>query len=150
MRFPRIPAQFLAVTALLAVSMAAVRPTEDEITGDLKLLQGKWSSSLADGTTATFEFKEKKVTTTIGDLIIESTITLDEKAEPNKTIDFKIESGPPDAVGLTALGIYKTADDGKKFTLCTGHPGIDRPGDFQDEEGVSMLFEMTKDAAARR
>lgn len=135
----RIAGSFLCLAAALAAAPA------DDVDGDLKLLQGTWSAALPDGTSVTFEFNDKKVVTTIGDMVIESTLELDEKAEPNKTIDFKIETGPPDIVGLTAPGIYKTSDEGKKVTICTGHPGTERPSDFQDEEGVSVLFELTKD-----
>ncbi len=132
--------------ALMTAMLVAANPVVEEISGDLKILQGTWGGTSPDGTSVTFEFKEKVVVTTLGDMVIESTISLDEKAEPHKTIDFKIESGPPDIVGLTAPAIYKLDVDGKKITVCSAHPGAERPRDFQDEEGVSMLFELTKES----
>jgi uncharacterized protein (TIGR03067 family) len=137
---------FLALLGTLSLAGLGLAPAaEDEPTGDLKDLQGGWTVVLPDGTTATFKFENNKVHTVLGDTTIDSEATLDEKAMPHKSIDLRIEAGPPDIVGLTSLGIYKFSEDKKKFTLCVGHPGQARPEEFEEVEGAVVLFELDRD-----
>lgn len=56
------PSRLLRLAVPLIVltgALAAATPADDEISGDLKLLQGNWSATSADGTPVTFEFDQK-------------------------------------------------------------------------------------------
>ena len=70
------------------------------------------------------------------------TVTLDAKAKPEKSIDFKIDEGPDDAKGKTCKGIYKFGGD-DKFTFCF-RPEGDRPDKYEQVGYEQILTELKR------
>src|SRR5206468_2673337 len=106
----------LALVALLvpfAGRLAADDKEKDKVEGDLKKLQGKWTTPAGNGEKVTYSFDGKKLKVVAPSRTYEMVVTLDPEAKPERTIDFKIVEGPEDAKGNTSKGIYKF--DGEKF-----------------------------------
>ncbi len=129
----------LAVGAWMTVCLAAYAADgKDE--GDLKKLEGKWTTPSGQGGKVTYAFKGNKLKIETNSRTYEMTVTLDATAKPHKTIDFKIDEGPDDAKGKTCKGIYKF-DGNDKFTFCF-RPEGERPDKYEQigyEQIVSEL-----------
>jgi uncharacterized protein (TIGR03067 family) len=132
----------LAVMTLAVVCMT-VRAAEDKDGGDLKKLEGKWTSTSGEGGKATYSFKGNKLKLEGSTRTYEMTVTLDATAKPEKTIDFKIDEGPEDAKGKTSKGIYKF-DGNDKFIFCF-RPEGDRPDKYEQVGFEQFVMELTKD-----
>jgi uncharacterized protein (TIGR03067 family) len=104
----------------IAVAFTAMATTagaqEAKLEGDLAKIQGKWVVPSFSGGETIYEFKKDKLKITAPSRTYDMTITLDEKAKPERVITFKIDEGPEDAKGKTTKGIYKF--DNEKLILC--------------------------------
>jgi uncharacterized protein (TIGR03067 family) len=134
-----------ALVALL-VPIAGLRAADDKekdkVEGDLKKIQGKWTTPSANGDKVSYTFEGKKLKVVAPSRTYEMVVTLDPEAKPEKSIDFKIVEGPDDAKGNTSKGIYKF--DGDKFVFCFAPQG-DRPTKFEMEGYEKILTTLTKD-----
>lgn len=130
--------------AILIVPLANLRAADDKdkVEGDLKKIQGKWSTSAGDGGKVTYTVDGKTLKVVAPSRTYEMTLTLDPEAKPEKSIDFKIVGGPDDSKGNTSKGIYKF--DGEKFVFCFAPLG-DRPAKFEMEGYEKILVTLTKD-----
>jgi uncharacterized protein (TIGR03067 family) len=141
----------LAKNACMALGLAAlivVAPrllaAEDKVEGDLKKLQGTWTSVSGDGSgKITYTIQGKKFKLEAPSRSYEMTLILDEKAKPDKTIDFQIDEGPEDAKGKTSKGIYKLEGD-DKFIYCFAPMG-DRPTKFETEGYEKIVMTLTRE-----
>ncbi len=137
----------LAVAGILGTGLSARGDDEkkDKDGGDLKKLEGKWMGKAGDGGKVTYTFKGDKVSIEAPTRSYEMTVTLDAKAKPEKSIDFKIVEGPEDAKGKTCKGIYKF-DGSDKFTFCF-RPEGDRPDKYEQigYEQIVTELERAKD-----
>lgn len=115
--------------AMGLATVSGIAVAEDpEPTGDLKMLQGTWTADLM-GSPSTWTFKGNELTIKGGVRSYVMKLKLDEKAEPNKTLDLEIVEGPEDAFGKTSLAIYKFEGE-NKWTLCFRGEGP-RPEKFE-------------------
>jgi len=108
---------------------------------DLERLQGAWvciagrrpAEFLVSGSHLTVHFKDGPIY--LGSFEVSS-------ASRPKTMDIKIDEGPPHHKGLTALCIYEL--DGDTLRWCTAGPGqTSRPGQFptaEDPNSLCLLF----------
>jgi len=138
---------------LLGMALAAVIVTgsgvrgEDEktaLSGDFKTLQGTWVSTPDNSQESRWVFEGKKVKSTAGGRDYVCQVTVDPKATPHATIDFRVTEGPDDSAGKTSRGIYKL--EGDKLTICVTDPGEgSRPAEFKAVEEESYLFELKRE-----
>jgi uncharacterized protein (TIGR03067 family) len=129
----------LAIGAWLSVCLGTVA-AEEKDGGDLKKLEGKWTTDSGQGGKVTYSFKGNKLKIETPSRNYEMTVTLDANAKPDKTIDFKIDEAPDDAKGKTSKGIYKF-EGNDKFIFCF-RPEGDRPNKYEQigyEQIVSEL-----------
>lgn len=126
----------------LAAVVFGVAATADEVAGDLKAMQGTWTSTLDNGNEARWVFEGDTLTVTLPERKYVAKVSVDSKAKPHPAVDFKVTEGPDDAVGKTRPGIYKL--DGKELTICVAAGDADRPKDFQQVEDQAFLFKLTK------
>ncbi len=132
----------LGVVALLMASAGVgVRGDEEKADPDLKKLEGKWTSPSGEGGKVTYVFKGKKLKIEAPSRTYEMSLTIDSKAKPEKTIDFKIDEAPDDAKGKTSKGIYKF--DGEKLILSYCPLG-DRPTTYEQNGYEQILSTLTK------
>ncbi len=132
----------LALPLLIATFAGLLSADDkDKVEGDLKKIQGKWTTPSGSGDTVTYTFDGKKLKVVAPSRTYEMTVTLDPEAKPEKSIDFKIVEGPDDAKGNTSKGIYKL--DGEKFVFCFAPQG-DRPTKFEMEGYEKILTTLTK------
>jgi uncharacterized protein (TIGR03067 family) len=131
----------LALGALL-VAGASVRGADDKDGGDLKKLEGKWTTPSGEGGKVTYTFKGNKLKIEAPSRSYEMTITLDATAKPDKTIDLKIDEAPDDAKGKTSKGIYKFDGDAK-FIFCF-RPEGDRPTKYEQIGYEQIVSELTR------
>jgi uncharacterized protein (TIGR03067 family) len=110
--------------------------------GDLKKLEGKWTTPSGQGGEVVYSFKANKVKIETPSRTYEMTVTLDATAKPEKTIDFKIDEGPDDAKGKTSKGIYKW-DGNDKFIFCF-RPEGDRPDKYEQVGYEQILTELKR------
>jgi len=105
---------------------------------DLERLQGAWvcvegrrrGEFLVSGSHVTVHFTDGA--------IYLGTFELNPAAQP-KTMDVRIDEGPPNHKGLTALCIYEL--DGETLRWCTAGPGQHpRPGHFPTAEDANHLY----------
>jgi uncharacterized protein (TIGR03067 family) len=135
----------LAFTALVATGAGTnpgLRADEPKVEGDLKKLQGKWTAPAGDGGKVTYTFKGKTLKVEAPSRSYEMTVTLDDAAKPDKTIDFKIDEAPDDAKGKTCKGIYKLDGD-DKMTFCFKPEG-DRPTKYEMVGYEQIVIELTR------
>jgi uncharacterized protein (TIGR03067 family) len=131
------------VLVTLFLPLLNVKAADDKVEGDLKKLQGKWSTPSASGEgKVKYTIEGKKLKLVAPSRTYEMELTLNAEAKPEKTIDFKIVEGPDDAKGNTSKGIYKF--DGEKFVFCFAPQG-DRPTKFEMEGYEKILTTLTKD-----
>ena len=132
--------------ALLVLGGAGVAALADDakITGDLKKIQGTWVRDGDDGPEVRWVFTGETLKAKVNDQEYVCAITLDSKATPHATADFKITEGPGDSAGKVSKAIYKF--DGDNLVLCISHPGGEtRPADFKAVEDESFLFKLKKE-----
>ncbi len=138
---------------LFGIALAAALLTgsgvrgEDEktaISGDLKALQGTWVSTEDNSQESRWVFEGKKANTSAGGRDYVCQVSLDAKATPHPTIDFRVTEGPDDSAGKTSRGIYKL--EGGKLTICVTGPGQgSRPAEFKAVEDESYLFDLKRE-----
>jgi uncharacterized protein (TIGR03067 family) len=97
--------------AILAVAATGMTARADDVDSELKKFEGEWIVPSASGGEDVYKFKDKILNIEAPTRKYTMTVTLDPKAKPDKTIDFKIDEGPDDAKGKTSLGIYKFEGD---------------------------------------
>jgi uncharacterized protein (TIGR03067 family) len=131
----------LAMAAVLAAG-AGLRGDEEKVEGDLKKIQGKWTATADDGHKVTYTFKGRKLSVEAPNRSYEMTVTLDPKAEPEKSIDFHIDEAPDDAKGKTCKGIYKLDGD-DKFTFCF-RPEGERPTKYEQVGYEQIVAELKR------
>jgi uncharacterized protein (TIGR03067 family) len=133
---------FFAGAGLRADDDAAKGKDPGKTSGDLKKLQGTWTAPSGDGGESVYTFKDNKLTVKAPTRTYQMTVTLDESAEPHKTIDLKIDEAPEDAKGKTVKAIYKLDGD-DKASLCF-RPEGERPGKFEQVEVEQFLIELKR------
>ena len=133
------PLMGLALAACLLAG-ACLR-AEEKVEGDLKRLQGEWVTKTFPGGDVFFTFKDKKLTVKAPSRTYTITVTLDEKAKPEKTIDLKIDEAPEDAKGKTCMAIYKF-DGEEKLILCFALEG--RPEKYEQKGFEQWLVELKR------
>ncbi len=133
-------AHLLAAVALLT-PLAGLRAADEKVAGDLKKIQGRWSTPAADGTKVTYAFDGAKLKVVAPSRSYEMVVTLDPEAKPDKTIDFKIVEGPGDSKGQTSKGIYKF--DGDDLVFCFSPQG-NRPTKFEQEGYEKIVSKLTR------
>ena len=136
----------IASSLVLVLSAAlVVRADEPKIEGDLKLLQGDWITKDEGGNESKWTFKGDKVLLKAqpGDREYTMTIKLDDKAKPDKTIDFAVSDDSPKAKGFKSPGIYKFDGD-KKATFCFSADGNTRPKEYKTDLPNSVSVELVK------
>jgi uncharacterized protein (TIGR03067 family) len=112
----------------------------DEPKGDLKKMQGAWTSK-DDSGEATWTFQGDRLSLKAPGREYEITIKLDEAAKPEKVIDLDVLESSPNAKGTKSQGIYKF-DGEDKLTICFGPES--RPKDFDADFMSSFAFELTR------
>jgi uncharacterized protein (TIGR03067 family) len=127
---------------VLGVTFSA-RAGDEKDGGDLKKLEGKWTADSGNGGKVTYSFKGNKLKIEAPTRTYEMTVTLDAKAKPEKSIDFKIDEAPDDAKGKTSKGIYKFEGD-DKFTFCF-RPAGDRPDKYEQIGYEQILTELKRE-----
>jgi uncharacterized protein (TIGR03067 family) len=133
-----------AVPALTHPSGPTLRADDAKVTGDLKKMQGTWSSpGEGDVPKTTWVIDGENLKADVDGQAYTCTIKLDPKAEPIPTIDILVKDGPGDSAGKTSKGIYKFDDE--MLVLCVTHPGGDtRPTEFKRGEDESFVFSLKK------
>ena len=133
----------LALAALIvAPALPRAFADDEKVDGDLKKMQGQWSTKAGNGDKVTYTIDGKRLKVVAPSRTYEIVLTLVEDAKPEKTIDFKIIEAPEDAKGQTSKGIYKF--DGEKFVFCFAPQG-DRPAKYEMEGYEKILVTLTKD-----
>ena len=133
----------LALAALIvAPALPRAFADDEKVDGDLKKMQGQWSTKAGNGGKVTYTIDGKRLKVVAPSRTYEIVLTLVEDAKPEKTIDFKIIEAPEDAKGQTSKGIYKF--DGEKFVFCFAPQG-DRPAKYEMEGYEKILVTLTKD-----
>lgn len=135
--------QFAMILALglMFMSGASVR-SEEELVGDLKAVQGKWTTESGQGGKVTWTIKGNKLKVEAPSRTYEITLTLKADAKPEKTIDFKIDEAPEDSKGKTSLGIYKL-DGNDKLIFCFAPEG-GRPKEYKQVGYEQILSELKR------
>lgn len=137
---PKRPARIGFLLLLGALALTPLTRGGEEIKGLLKDLQGEWTFDI-DGE-GSWNFEKSKATVKLaGGAIYVTTMSLDEKANPNQ-VQFKIEEGPGDVAGQTVLGLIKR--EGEQVIVAVSHPGKERPTDFEPVEDQVVVFKMTR------
>jgi len=133
-------------TAIVSGSGVRGDDEKDQLSGDLKQLQGTWVSTSENNEESRWVFEGKRVKSTVNTQDYISQVTLDPKATPHPTIDFKITEGPGESADKTSKGIYKL--EGDKLTICVTAPGQgSRPTEFKRVEDEAYLFELKREKA---
>jgi len=131
----------MILAALLSLG-AGLRAADDKSQGDLKKLEGKWTTSSGGGGEATYTFKGEKLKVVAPSRTYEITVKLDPEAKPHKTIDFKIDEAPDDAKGKTSKGIYKF--DGEDKLIWCFRPEGERPKEYEMVGFEQILSELKR------
>ncbi len=140
---PRYVRTGLTLAALLTIG-AGLRAADDKAAGDLKKLEGTWTTPASDGGKATYTFKGDKLKVVAPSRTYEITVAIDPAAKPHKTIDFKIDEAPDDAKGKTSRGIYKFDGD-DKLIWCFRPEGDERPTEYEMVGFEQILGELTRE-----
>ncbi|MDG3006334.1 heme-binding protein [Paludisphaera mucosa] len=130
-----------------AAVMNAMNARGDDAEGDLKKLEGTWTTTAAGGEAATYVFEGKTLKIKAPSRSYTMEVSLDPAAKPSKTIDLKIVEGPDDAKDKTSKGIYKFEND-DTFVFCF-RPEGDRPDAFEQvgfEQFLTTLKRKPSDA----
>lgn len=132
-----------ALLLLLITSSVNRLQADDAVEADLKALAGSWTSPGPDGAVFEWEIEGKLLKLTTPNRKYTITLALDPKAQPNKTVDFKVDEGPEDAKGKTLLGIYKV-EGADKVTFCAASGENVRPEKFEQVGQDLFLFELKR------
>ena len=133
----------MTLAALLTIG-AGLRAADDKAEGDLKKLEGTWTTPASDGGKVTYTFKGDKLKVVAPSRTYEITVKIDPEAKPHKTIDFKIDEAPDDAKGKTSRGIYKFDGD-DKLIWCFRPEGDERPTAYEMVGFEQILGELTRE-----
>jgi uncharacterized protein (TIGR03067 family) len=125
-------------------------PEEKPITGDLGKLQGTWLTHVGanEELEIAMTIKVNAYTATwVKDdgskIELKGELRVNEKATPNKTIDFFNTKGEGGEDARDSLGIYEFEDEKVKF--CVGGPGDERPTEFKrGDDGAPHIIVFTK------
>ena len=128
--------------SVVLVSGAGLRGAEDKPEGDLKTIQGRWTAPTENGDKVVYTFDGRKLTVKAPSRSYVMTVTLDPKAKPEKSIDFRIDEGPDDAKGKTSKGIYKL--DGDDKLIFSFRPEGDRPSKYEQVGYEQILTELKR------
>ena len=130
---------------LVLSAVLAVRADDPKIEGDLKLLQGDWITKDEGGNESKWNFKGDKVVLKAqpGDREYTMTIKLDDKAKPDKTLEFAVSDDSKNAKGFKSPGIYKFDGD-KKVTISFSADGKTRPKEYKTDLPNSVSVELVK------
>jgi uncharacterized protein (TIGR03067 family) len=138
--------------AVLLLSLALLAGTSPGVAGDdasvsaaVKAVQGTWTTPESAEIEAKWVFKGEVLEATVNGTEYVGKIKLDDKAKPHATLDIVLTEGPEDVKGKTAKAIYKL--DGEKLVVAVGHPGMNRPKDFEPAPDEVYLFELKKKKA---
>jgi uncharacterized protein (TIGR03067 family) len=133
------------------IVLTRVKDPEDKpIKGDLGKLQGTWESTTGpnDEVVITMTVKVNAYTAKWdkGDgtkIELRGELRVNDKATPNKTIDFFNTKRDDGEDARDSLGIYEFEDDKVKF--CVAGPGEERPTEFKrGDDGAPHLIVFTK------
>ncbi len=131
----------LMILGLIApISLGADEP---KIEGDLKALQGEWTSKDDQGAESTWVFKGDKLHLKAPGREYKITIKVDSKAKPEKSMEMEVADDSPNAKGVKSPAIYKLDGD-KKASICFAAPGKDRPTEFKTDVESSFSFDLVK------
>jgi uncharacterized protein (TIGR03067 family) len=128
------------LSILSSVTHAEQQRADEELSGDLKALQGSWITK-DDSGESTWKFEKDMLSLEVPGRSYKIKIKLDEKAEPHKHIDMDVLEDSPNAKGFKAPGIYKI--DGDSLTICFTSDGT-RPEKFEGDFMTTFLFESKK------
>ena len=128
---------------LFAGVCVAAQNSDDAVKKELKLFQGKWQATFAQGfdgkeqtdveiQLTTLEVDGDKFTMKTGSLTVSGTFAVD-PAKKVKTIDIFFGNGKDNAI----RGIYEIKGDTRKS--CFALPGKERPTEFRKEKGYLTL-----------
>lgn len=131
-----------AVVLALLVTIQLKAAESPAPSGDLKKLQGEWTTPSQGGDDVVYTFKGDKVTVKAPSREYKMTVKLDESAKPDKRIDLHIDEGPEDAKGKTSKGIYKFDGD-DKFVFCFTPEG-ERPTKFEQVGFEQFLTQLKR------
>jgi uncharacterized protein (TIGR03067 family) len=127
------------------VTWTRVKDKVDEkpIKGDLAKFQGSWLAPAGDNDeviiTMTVKVNAYTASWDSGDgtkVELKGELRVNEKATPNKTIDYFNTQRNDGEDARDNLGIYEI--DGDKIKVCVGAPGAERPTEFKKGEGGSI------------
>jgi uncharacterized protein (TIGR03067 family) len=118
---------------------------EGSLSAAAKAVQGTWTTAESSELDAKWVFKGETLEATVNGMEYVGKIKIDDKAKPHATLDIVLTDGPEDSKGKTAKAIYKL--DGDKLVVSVGHPGMDRPKDFEPVPDQVYLFELKKKKA---
>jgi uncharacterized protein (TIGR03067 family) len=139
----RLIRTIFAMIAFMAM-FVSVRGEDSAVDDELKKLDGEWSVPSLAGGDVVYRFKGKKLEIEAPNRSYKMTITVDPKAKPDKTIDFKIDEAPDDAKGKTSKGIYKIESD-DTLVLCFTGEG-DRPTKYEQVGFEQILTKLKRKA----
>jgi len=108
---------------------------------DFSGMYGTWKGKDPEDNEIRWEFNGKDLKVTSSEHEYTATVSIDPSATP-KTIDFKVEKGPKEMKGKTALGIYKL--DNTNLTICVNWKDNTRPKEFKAEKDKGILFELKR------
>ena len=136
-----------ALMLCLPAAFASRAADNEKLSGDLKRLQGEWTTPSQAGGDIVYTFKGDKLTIKVPTREYKMTVKLDETAKPDKTIDLHIDEGPDDAKGATSKGIYKFDGD-DKFVFCFSPEG-ERPTKYEQVGVEQFLTELKRKGKAQ-
>jgi uncharacterized protein (TIGR03067 family) len=148
------PQTVLSIAVLLLTTLPS--RADDAPKGDLKKLQGKWTTKVGidKNIDVVLEFKGQaatgKVTTADGqEFELKGEIVVNDEAKPHKTIDWVKFTGPDGQSIADNLGIYNFESD-DEVTVCNGGPGNARPTEFKaGESGDPQVVSLKREKAAK-
>lgn len=136
----RLARMVMTLLAPMAPSTGgSVTPAE----GDLDAMQGRWTTNSFAGAPATFAFDGPTLTVTAAEVEYTIVVSLDEQAQPEKTIDLRTEQSTNlGAEGKVSPGIYKFDGEGT-LVICFRATG-DRPTSYETRGFEQWLVELTR------
>jgi uncharacterized protein (TIGR03067 family) len=128
---------------LFAGAIVCAQPGDDDVKKEMKLFQGKWQATFAQGfdgqpqsdveiDLTKIEIDGDKFTLKTGSLTVPGTFSVDPSKKPKEiNVYFGDKDNP-------LKGIYEIAKDGSRKS-CFSMPGKDRPKEFSKEKGFQVL-----------